>query len=205
MEKIDLKKRYSALYNAPTNDFAIVDVPSLSYFMVDGYGDPNVEPGYREAVEALYTASYTLKFMGKDELGRDYVVPPLQGLWWADDLNDFVSRRKERWHWTMMILTPDFIPFSFAEAALVQAVKKKGSSAQSRVRLATLEEGRSVQTMHVGSYDSEGPILARLHDEFLPSQGLKETGVHHEIYLSDPRRTAPHRLKTILRQPVRPA
>lgn len=205
MEKVDLKRELKQLYTAPVGDFTILDVPPLTYFMIDGHGDPNVEPRYREAVEALYAASYTLKFMSKDSLGKDYVVPPLEGLWWAADLADFASRRKDRWSWTMMIMVPNFISQAIAEAAVAKVSAKKSLSTLSLVRFASLEEGRSVQTLHVGSYDSEGPILKRMHEEFLPSKGLSETGIHHEIYLSDPRKVAPDKLKTILRQPVRPS
>jgi len=204
MEKVDLKKELKTLYTAPIGGFTILDVPPLVYFMIDGHGDPNVEPGYQNAVEALYATSYTLKFMSKDSLGKDYVVPPLEGLWWAEDLSDFLSRRKDRWSWTMMIMVPNFVPQITAEAAIVRASEKKNLSALSQVRFAPLEEGRCVQTLHIGSYDSEGPILKRMHEEFLPSKELTEAGIHHEIYLSDPRKEAPDKLKTILRQPVRP-
>jgi hypothetical protein len=202
MEKIDLKKDLKTLYTAPADGFAVLDIPPLSYFMIDGHGDPNVEAGYREAVEALYAASYTLKFMSKADLGKDYVVPPLEGLWWAEDWNDFITRRKDRWSWTLMIMVPLFVVRSMAEAAIARAAGTKNRPALARVRFAMLEEGRVVQTLHIGSYDSEGPVLERMHRDFIPSQGLVETGLHHEIYLGDPRKSAPEKLRTILRQPV---
>jgi len=202
MEKIDLKKDLKTLYTAPVSDFAILDVPPLSYFMIDGHGDPNIEPGYRAAVEALYAASYTLKFMSKALLAKDYVVPPLEGLWWAADWNDFIARRKDRWSWTLMILVPGFIAETVAAAAIAEALATKGRPALARVRFATLEEGRAVQTLHIGAYDSEGPLLERMHRHFIPSRGFAERGLHHEIYLGDPRRAAPEKLRTILRQPV---
>jgi hypothetical protein len=192
MDKVDLKKVHKALYSAPAGKFVLIDVPPLRYLMVDGAGDPNRVPAYREAVQALYGTAYKLKFLGK-RAGRDYVVPPLEGLWWAEDLEDFARRRKDRWLWTMMILLPDFV----APGTIAEAVPP-------HVRVETLEEGRAVQTLHVGSYDDEGPLLAELHGEFLPAHGLAETGHHHEIYLGDPRKTPPERLKTLLRQPVRP-
>lgn len=201
MEKFDVKKALKTLYTGPVGDFAVVGVPPLAYFMVDGQGDPNTAPAYREAVEALYAASYTLKFMSK-ALGEDYVVPPLEGLWWSDDMDDFAARRKDRWSWTLMILLPDFVAPALAERAIAAAQQKKSLPALARLRREVLSEGRCVQTLHIGPYDAEGPILARLHNEFLPDNGLIETGKHHEIYLSDPRKVAPEKWKTILRQPV---
>lgn len=142
------------------------------------------------------------KFASKQTLEHDYVVPPLEGLWWADDPADFVHRNKENWQWTMQIMVPDFIPIEMLEAAQDKAAKKLGTAPQS-LRFASICEGRCLQTMHIGSYDDEGPTLARLHDEVMPQNGLTFNGAHHEIYLGDPRRTAPDRLKTVLRQPVR--
>jgi len=205
MEKFDIKKACKALYSAPAEEFAIVDGYPLNYLMIDGAGDPNTAPEYKAAVEALYAASYTLKFMSKAALHRDYVVPPLEGLWWAKDMTDFVARRKDRWRWTMMIAAPDFIERPMAEDAIVKAKEKKGLPALQRLRFERLEEGQAVQTLHVGSYDNEGPILKRLHQEFLPARQFTPSGHHHEIYLSDPRKTPAEKLKTILRQPVRPA
>jgi hypothetical protein len=126
---------------------------------------------------------------------------PLEGLWWADDMSTFLSRKKDEWSWTMMILQPDWIGQAMVDAAIAKARGKLGEPPAS-LRLERLEEGLCVQTMHVGSYDDEGPVLAKLHDEYLPQHGLKETGRHHEIYLGDPRKTAPEKLRTILRQPV---
>lgn len=203
MDKYDIKKAMKPLYHAPAGRFVQVDMPAMRYLMIDGAGDPNTSPDYAAAVEALYTTAYTLKFKSKAELGRDYVVPPLEGLWWAEDLSDFVARRKDRWRWTMMIAVPEFVPMAAAEQAIAQAVAKKGLPALSRLRVDVLEEGLVVQTLHVGAYDDEGPTLRRLHEEYLPAQGLVPTGHHHEVYLSDPRKTAAERLKTVLRQPVR--
>lgn len=202
MIKIDFKKTLAGLYTAPVGRFVEIDVPTLGFVKIDGKGDPNTSPAYRQAIEWLYPVSYALKFAAKG-IGKDYVVPPLEGLWWADDPADFVARRKDRWRWTMMIMAPDFIAPPLFEAAVEKTRRKLGDTPSS-LRLETLAEGRSLQTLHVGSYDDEGPALARLHDEVMPAQGLTFAGPHHEIYLSDPRKTAPARLKTILRQPVKP-
>ena len=185
MVKVDFKKEMKALYNPPVGKFEIIEVPPLTYFMVNGTGDPNKAAAYKEAVEALYAVSYTLKLMAKKESSRDYIVPPLEGLWWADDMATFISREKDKWSWTMMIMVPDFIDKATATRAALAAAKKKDLPALSKVRFEALEEGTVVQTMHIGSYDDEGPVLRKLHAEFLPANGLKERGKHHEIYLGD--------------------
>lgn len=202
MEKIDFRKVFTDLYKAPTEGYVTVDVPALQFVKVDGKGDPNTAPAYKQAIEWLYAVSYAMKFAAKAARGKDYVVPPLEGLWWADDPADFVARRKDRWHWTMMIMAPDFVDRPLFDAAVDKARKKLGSPPDS-LRLEALHEGRSLQILHIGSYDDEGPTLKRLHDEEMPRQGLAFAGPHHEIYLNDARKTAPAKLKTILRQPVK--
>lgn len=204
MDKVDFKKRLSALYRAPTGSFAAVDVPTLQFVKVDGKGDPNCEPSYAHAIEWLYSLSYAMKFATKAKSGQDYVVPPLEGLWWADDPADFVKRRKHLWRWTMMIMVPDFVDRPLYDAAVAKARDTLGEPPET-LRLEPLNEGRSLQTLHIGSYGDEGPILAKLHDEVMPAQRLTFAGPHHEIYLSDARKTPPEKLKTILRQPVREA
>ncbi|GEM00147.1 GyrI-like domain-containing protein [Cellulomonas terrae] len=194
-DKVDVKKSLDS-YRARQGEFRLVDVPDLQYLMVDGHGDPNSSPDFTRAVEALYPVAYTLKFASKRDLGRDYVVPPLEGLWWADDMASFTAARdKSRWDWTLMILVPDWL-----DGQLVGAAIEKAGAAD--LRLGTLSEGLCVQTLHVGAFDDEAEVLARLHDEFIPGNGLRMVGTHHEIYLSDRRRVAPERQRTILRQPV---
>ena len=195
-------KRELPWYTAPRGRFEIVEVPEQRFCMIDGHGDPNAAPEYAPAVEALYAVSYAAKFASKRELGRDYVVGPLEGLWSADDPATFVTREKSAWDWTMMIWQPDWITDELFAAAREHAVAR--APAARLARLESIEEGRTVQTLHLGSYDDEGPTLARLHDEFMPEHGLRFNGRHHEIYLGDPRRTAPEKLRTILRQPVAP-
>lgn len=205
MTKTDLKAERKDLYAPRAGVFVEVDVPPMSYLMVDGHGDPNTEPAYVDAVEALYAVSYAVKFASKRELDRDYVVMPLEGLWWADDPAVFASRRKSDWDWTMMLRQPDWVTDSMVAAATDAATAKKELPAAPRLRFAVLHEGRSVQTLHLGPYDDEGHVLLELHSGYLPGHGLVEDGKHHEIYLGDPRRTEPSRLRTILRQPVRRA
>jgi len=204
VSKIDFKKELKHLYKPSGKKFAVVDVPPMQFLMIDGHGDPNTAQEYQEAVEALYGVSYKLKFMSKKELGKDYVVPPLEGLWWAENMESFASQRdKSRWDWTMMIMQPEWITPEMVETAAQEVEKKKGLPGLNKLRLETYHEGLCVQIMHTGSYDDEGPILAELHNEFIPNNGYKEAGKHHEIYLSDPRKVAPEKLKTVLRQPVR--
>lgn len=201
MDKIDFRKALKPLYSA-TAKFAEIDAPPLQFVMVDGAGDPNTSPEYKSAVEWLYATSYALKFAAKAQ-GRDYVVPPLEGLWWSSDPQDFIARRKDRWSWTMMILTPNFVTATIFDSARIKSIEKLGDPPSS-LRLASLTEGRCLQVLHTGSYDDEGPVLSQLHDVEIPARGLTFNGHHHEIYLSDPRKTAAAKLKTILRQPVRP-
>lgn len=202
--KVDLKASLAS-YRATRGRFTILEVPEHRYLMIDGHGDPNTSASYADALAALYPVAYKLKFLSKAS-GRDYVVPPLEGLWWADDLDAFTtSRDKSAWDWTMMILAPDWIEPALVDEAIVQAGAKDAPRRLGDVRFETLAEGMCVQTLHIGSFDAEAEVLAQLHDEFIPANGLRMTGKHHEIYLSDPRRTAPEKLRTILRQPVLPA
>lgn len=200
--KVDFKKELRELYNPKAGAFTLVKVPKLQYLMVDGQGDPNKVIEYQEAVEALFSVSYTLKFHSKNELGKDYVVPPLEGLWWSDDFDDFRSRRKNKWSWTMMIMLPDWLGKKEFKESVSTVCSKKPEIKVERLRLESLNEGLSVQIMHIGSYDEETPTLLKLHDEWLPANGLKERLKHHEIYIGDPRKTPAAKLKTVLRQPV---
>jgi hypothetical protein len=170
--------------------------------MVDGQGDPNTSQSFQEAVEALYSLSYTLKFtLKKSPRAIDYGVMPLEGLWWADNPEVFHTADKSTWKWTAMILQPEFIAQAEVDAAFKEVRKKKNPAALDRVRFETLTEGPSAQILYVGSFADEGPTIQRIHD-FIHKAGKQLRGKHHEIYLNDPRRTAPEKLKTILRQPM---
>lgn len=204
VEKIDFKKQLKALYG-PTKSmgFHVVEVPTTRFLMIDGHGDPNVVAAYRQAVETLYGVAYALKFASRTQLGRDYTVPPLEGLWWAADLASFAAREKDKWDWTMMIMVPDWIGPAMIASTIETVRKKKQPPALDLLRVEALEEGRAVQVLHIGSYDDEGPVLARMHEDYIPDNGWVPTGKHHEIYLGDPRKTAPEKLRTILRQPIK--
>lgn len=200
--KLDLKKELKPFYAPSARQAAIVDVPAINFIMVDGAGDPNTAQAYADAVGALYAVAYTAKFALKKKGGNpDFAVMPLEGLWWADDMDDFTAGRKDRWKWTAMIAMPDFVTAVDIEAAKQAAAAKKDLLAHDLVRLERFEEGPAAQILYFGAYADEGPTIAALH-QFIENSGKTLRGRHHEIYLSDPRRTAPERLKTIIRQPV---
>jgi hypothetical protein len=200
MNKMDLKKELKPFYTASAEEAALVTTWPLNYLMFNGYGDPNVNPEFQAGVEALYTASYTLKFMLKKEQELDWVVPPLEGLWWML-MADLDLERRDDWRWTVMIPQPTEVTPELLEEAVAAARRKKDLPALEKLRLETYNEGPAAQILHVGPYSEEGPSIDRLHS-FIKEKGLHICGKHHEIYLSDPRRTAPEKMKTILRQPV---
>ena len=202
MTKIDFRKQHRDLYQPPAKEFTVVDVPPMQFLMIDGHGDPNTAPEYQDAIEALYAVAYKVKFASKKELEQDYVVPPLEGLWWAEDMEAFTRRDKSAWDWTMMILQPQWITVEMFDGASEHIQKAKSLPAVPELRLEAYHEGLSVQILHIGSYDDEGPVLERMHGIFIPESGLRMHGKHHEIYLSDARKVAPEKLKTVLRQPV---
>ncbi len=201
MEKLDFKKTLKHLYNPPAGRFTLVDVPPMNYLMIDGHGDPNTAPEFQENTEALYTLAYTIKFALKPA-GVDFVVPPSEGLWWMDDMSEFSLAVKDRWDWTLMMMQPDFVTPEVFTGALQQALRKKTLPALHKIRLEAYAEGLSVQIMYSGAYADEGPTIARMH-AYIRDEGFVPNGKHHEIYLGDPRRTPPEKLKTVIRQPVR--
>lgn len=202
MERIDLKKQWKHLYSPSSRQVSVVDVPPMNFLMVEGAGDPNTSPAYQEALEALYSLSYTLKFQVRKRLGLDYVVMPLEGLWWTDDPAAFSLEHREDWKWTAMIAQPEPVTPEWFEKARAEVQARTRLPALERVRLEQYHEGLSAQILHLGPYAAEGLTIARLHD-FIRGQGYELNGRHHEIYLNDPRRTAPEKLRTVLRQPIR--
>ena len=202
MEKIDLKKSLKYLYAPSAKAFSLVDVPAMNFIMIDGHGNPNTSEEYAQSLQALYTAAYTLKFKIKKELSVDYPVMASEGLWWTEDMRDFSVARKEDWNWTMMIMQPEIVTPQLFTLAVEEAIKKKGESSLKKLRLECYHEGLATQIMYFGAYAEEGPTIARLH-QFIDESGYVRHGKHHEIYLSDPRRTAPEKLRTVIRQPMR--
>ena len=202
MEKIDYKKQLKHLYKPSVTKVEIVEVPKMNFLMVDGEGDPNKAKSFSDAIEALYPVSYTLKFMvKKGEMGIDYGVMPLEGLWWADDMSDFSSGNKDAWKWTVMIMQPEFITPIMVEMVIKEVEKRKNPVALPLVRFEAFHEGKAAQIMHIGPFSEEGPTIEKVH-KFIKDQDSQRVGKHHEIYLSDIRRAAPEKWKTIVRQPM---
>ena len=201
IQKIDFKKELSAFYRPSRSKVALVNVPSWNFLMVDGKGNPNTASAYAEAIEALYAVSYTLKFMvKKGEKALDYGVMPLESLWWVEDMREFDPDKKDDWLWTAMIMQPDFISGEMVQDAMDTVRQKKNPKALSKMRFETFSEGPSAQIMHIGPFSEEGPTIEKVHN-YIHSQGFELKGKHHEIYLSDIRRAAPEKWKTIVRQP----
>ena len=199
--KVDFKRELRELYSAK-RDVKFVAVPELQFAIVDGHGDPNEASEYAEAVQALFSVSYTARFaLKRAPEGFDYGVMPLEGLWWAQDMSAFTTGDKSSWDWTMMIMQPAQVTTEVFEDARLAAFRKKPLPAIERLRLEAFSEGRSAQLLHVGPYATEGPTIQRLHT-FIADHGGEPVGKHHEIYLNDPSRTAPEKLRTIIRQPV---
>ncbi len=200
--KIDFRKEHRNLYNTSAKSAVIVDVPEMNFLMIDGVGDPNTSAGYQGAIEALYSLSYSLKFaVKKGKEAVDFAVMPLEGLWWTEDMTKFSTDRKDIWQWTAMIMQPEYVTDGLYQDALAQVARKKNTPLLSEVRFSRFQEGLCAQVMHIGPYSAEGPTIERLHG-FVKDQGRRLRGKHHEIYLGDPRKSAPETLKTIIRQPV---
>lgn len=201
MDKIDLKKELKNLYNPSSKEATAVDVPAMNFLMVDGEGAP-ASPQYTAAIEALFSVSYALKFMVKKNKGVDYAVMPLEGLWWVDDMTKFSAERKDEWKWTGMIMQPKYVTAEDVKVAVEQVQKKKNLPALPKLRFESFQEGKAAQIMHIGPFSAEGPNIQKMHT-FILNSGHTLNGKHHEIYLNDPGKTAPEKLKTILRQPMK--
>ena len=202
MGKFDFKRQLKHLYQPSAKEVSVVDVPEMIFLMIDGQGDPNTSQEYQEAVEALYAVAYQLKFLVKKRDPQlDYVVPPLEGLWWCENMSEFNIDDKDAWEWIAMIAEPEHVTQTVFLEAIEQVKAKKDLPALAKIRLERFHEGLAAQIMHIGPFSAEGPTIDRLH-AFVRENGYKLRGKHHEIYLSDPRRTAPEKLKTVIRQPV---
>ena len=202
MDKIDFKKEYKELYKPSSKEVQIVNVPKLNYLMIDGHGNPNTSQEYKDAIEALFSVSYAVKFMvKKGSIGIDYGVMPLQGLWYHDNMESFSEERKEEWNWTSLIMQPEFVDKDLIDKAVEQVKKKKDLPSITKIEFESLDEGLVAQIMHIGPYSEEKPTIEKLHN-YIEENGYIKVGKHHEIYLSDPRKAAPKNLKTIIRQPI---
>lgn len=200
-ENIDLKKTLKYLYQPSQSDISIIDVPVMNYLMIDGYGNPNTSELYSQSVTALYQVAYGIRAIIKKRDDKPFTVMPLEGLWWAEDMTQFSVEHKDDWLWTMMILQPEFVTQAdFDEAIATLQQKKDASPVVGEVRFGPYHEGPSAQLLHIGSYADEAPNIQRIH-KCIEENGNSLSGKHHEIYLSDPNKVAPEKLKTILRQP----
>ncbi|GCE31847.1 hypothetical protein KDA_73310 [Dictyobacter alpinus] len=193
--RLDLKVDLKHLYSPPVQKVEIVEIPDMNFLMLDGKGDPNTAQEYKDAVEALYSLAYTTKFLLKKEIGIDYPVMPLEGLWWADGGRD---APRENWQWTMMIMQPDCVTNEWFNEACKQAQRKKKLPALEKIRLERFHEGNAAQIMHIGPFADEGPTIEKLH-RFMEEHGCIFQGKHHEIYLNDMRRVAPDKMRTVIR------
>ncbi|CEG12562.1 conserved hypothetical protein [groundwater metagenome] len=204
IEKTDLKKDLKYLYVPPAKEIEIVNVPQMNFLMIDGIGNPDTSQEFKEAIETLYAVSYAIKFMVKKEKSINYVVMPLEGLWWADDVASFSPEgmNKDIWKWTLMIMQPEWVTKDIFGKAIEEVKKKKNLPFLFKIRLENLQEEFSAQILYIGPYDAEHTTIEKIH-AFIKERGYKFSGKHHEIYLSDPRKTAPEKLKTIIRQPVK--
>lgn len=202
MSKVDYKKELKHLYHASSKEAVLVKVPAMRFLMIDGVGDPNTSKEFQDAVEALFSVSYTLKFMIKNGPSAiDYSVMPLEGLWWVDDMTQFSTDHKDVWKWTLMIMQPEFITENLMNKAIEKAVQKRELPASDKLRFNIYAEDLSAQILHQGPFSAEKPTIDKLHN-YIKEKGYQCHGFHHEIYLNDMRKTAPEKLKTIIRQPV---
>jgi len=199
--KVDLKKELKQLYNPSAKEISVVDVPAMNFLMVDGEGATS-SPQYMQSIEALFTLSYTLKFMVKKAQGIDYAVMPLEGLWWMDNMAEFSTERKDEWKWTSMIMQPQYVTQADVKAAIEQARKKKELPALDKVKFENFKEGAAAQIFYVGPYSAEGSTIAKIHD-YIRKSGHQLSGKHHEIYMNNAAKVAPEKLKTIIRQPMK--
>ncbi len=200
-EKLDLKKRYKELYSAK-GDAAFVHVPEFAYFAVDGKGDPNEKTRFEDLTASLYSAAYILKFTLKKSRGLDWAVMPLEGDWRSADLSSFAMDRKAEWTWTLRIVQPGEVSEAEAKAAIEAARKKKPELAGlSQLRFERMPAHEAAHILHIGPYEMEAPTIAILH-AFIEAEGCQKNGDHREIYLGDPRKGDPSKLKTIIRQPL---
>lgn len=204
MNKIDFKKEWKHLYRPSSKKVSVVDITTMNFLKIDGTGNPNTAPQFQEAVEALFSVAYNLKFsVKKREVNPiDYVVPPLEGLWWMDDMREFSIENKDQWKWTVMIMQPEYITPELFQASVETVGRKKELPALAKMRFEAYNEGKAAQIMHIGPFSAEGSTIEKLH-QFIKDSGHRIRGLHHEIYLSDFRRVAPEKMKTIIRQPFK--
>jgi len=202
--KIDFKKTLKELYLPRANEVVEIDVPEMQFLMIDGMGSPGDSKEYQDALAVLYPIAFKTKFVSKAK-GKDYVVPPLEGLWWADNMDDFIEGNRDKWKWTMVIMQPDWVTLDMINEAILITKKKKPELSEllPKLRLEKYKEGKAAQILHIGPYSEEGPTVQKVHDFIQDKDGTFDghKQKHHEIYLSDPRKANPVTMKTVIRQP----
>ena len=211
METLDMRAKFKSLYNPSAKNVSLVEVPALNFIMIDGAIEPGSAPGnspaFQEAVQAMYGISYTLKFMSKLDKNNpiDYPVMALEGLWWISG-GEFDIRKPGNWLWTVMIMQPDHITQDMFNESLEKLKKKKPGPGLEKLRLESFQEGLCAQIMHIGPYEAEPATVDKLRD-YMAANGLRDLvgsgGKHHEIYMGDPRKADPAKLRTVLRHPVK--
>jgi len=201
MRKVDLKKKYKPFYSEKKGNISILEVPSFKYLVCDGEGNPNTSSDYQNALQAIFSLSYKLKFNIKKGREIDYGVMPLEALWWMDDMEEFTYENIDKWRWCAMIMQPNFITKELVREAMEELSQQKELLSLPKLELIEFTDGLSAQIMHYGPYANEAPTIEKLH-AYIHEQGYELRGKHREIYLNDPQRTAPENLKTIIRQPI---
>jgi hypothetical protein len=202
MQKFDGKKQYSEFYSMNKDGIRLVEVPDFNYLMLDGQGDPNTSPAFKQSIDTLFSLAYTLKFSLKKSLSAiDYGVMPLEGIWWMDDMSQFSLETKKDWKWSLMIMQPEFISAEQVLESTLILSKRKRLPYLPNVRFEKYSEGLCAQILHTGPFSYELVSIEKLH-RFIAENGYSLTGKHREIYMNDFRKTAPERLKTIIRQPI---
>ena len=201
MRKVDLKKKYEQFYSEKKGNISILEVPSFNYLICDGEGNPNTSTDYKNAIEAIFSLSYKLKFNIKKGREIDYGVMPLEALWWMDNMKEFTYENIDKWRWCAMIMQPNFITKELVREAMEELSQQKELLSLPKLELIEYTDGLSAQIMHLGPHADEAPTIEKLH-AYIHEQGYELRGKHREIYLNDPQRTAPENLKTIIRQPI---
>jgi len=203
VEKTDYKRKYKEFYKPGDKEAVIVNIPSFNFLTIDGCDARPESKDFQEAIQALFTLSYKIKFESKKKYNKDYVVMPLEGLWWADDMQAFVNGQKEDWKWTLMIMQPEFISLADLKTATSLSKEKVASSTLEKIKLRSFEEGRSAQILHIGPFSEEARSINKIHELIAEIKGSfnGKMNKHHEIYLSDFRKVDPLKMRTIIRQP----
>lgn len=193
--------RMKEMYQPTNKHFSAIEMPEMTYMAIDGEGDPDCE-AFSHAVKWLYSLVFFMRPVVKKKIGKNFVEPPLECMFWADDIEDFVSGNKAKWRWrAMIVIIPELSPNDLFLECIDKTSEKLGAAPES-LRIEQIDEGKCVQIMHIGEYSNIQKLCGKLYNEYLPENNLKPTGFYHEIYLNDPNRVSPNNRKVVIRQPV---